>query len=469
MNRPLARLIEVLVCLFDIVVVTGAVYLAGVLRFDIEGLSYEPNFLLRAFLFAAVVQIGLAFSSYYDFSLRSSLLVLLRRVLLAMIYSSTLLWAIYYLVPIVSIGRGIFGIAQLLTILSLILCRLLLERVTGSELFHTCLLVLGTGHLAREISKVITSRRHLGMELKGFVALRIKDPSKGEAPLDAPILGGYDELLEVIQREGIDVLVMAPEERRGHLPMMDLLKCHFAGLEVVDGLTFYERYTQKVYVHQLNPSWLIFGTGFCFSPLTIATKRLMDVVLSVIGLLLCMPFMCMGALFVKLSSPGSVFYRQVRTGRHGRPFTIFKLRTMKQVGAHGDDGRASAAKDPITWNPDTARITPVGHIMRRLHLDELPQFINVLRGDMSLVGPRPERPEYIARLEKDIPFYQQRHILRPGVSGLAQVKYDYGASVQGSLEKLQFDLSYIRNLSVANDLVLMLKTVKVVLLGREER
>jgi lipopolysaccharide/colanic/teichoic acid biosynthesis glycosyltransferase len=273
-----------------------------------------------------------------------------------------------------------------------------------------------------------------------------------------------------VREKGVDLLVVAIPERQAKLPMMELLHCKFAGVEVEDGLTFYEHHTDKLYVRELYPAWLVFNQGFRISPMTEAAKRIFDIAVSLVALVLTSPLIVLLGLVVALTSKGPMFFSQVRTGRFGKDFKIYKLRSMRMdTGEDVGDGRSSAAEAPDTWNPDTDRITLIGRIMRRLHLDELPQFWNVLIGNMAVVGPRPERPEYIARLENSIPFYTQRHLVKPGVTGLAQVMYDYGASVEGSMEKLQYDLCYIRHLSISSDVLTVLRTLRVVLFGRERR
>ncbi len=464
MARSFTRFREVVVFAADLLLLVGTTCAASVIRLGPEALGDYPMLVPKTIIFSVGIQIGLVFGGYYDFSMKASTGTLLRRLLSGFVTAMLGLWSLYYALPAVALGRGIFSLAMVMGFVVLALVRKAEQGLFGTTLFHTRLLVTGAGALADEIGKVVTSRADMGLELVGYLA---DDGDKDDMP--GPVVGRYSDLLRVARDHHIDTVVVAPEDRRRGLPMMDLLACHFAGIEVVDGLTFYERHTQKVYVRQLNPSWFIFGQGFKLSPMTMAGKRLMDVVLGSIGLVLSMPIMALCGLLIKLTSPGPILYRQIRTGRNGKPFTIYKLRSMTEPGPHGEDARASSAHDPETWNPETARITGVGLVMRKLHIDELPQFYNVIKGEMSLVGPRPERPEYIARLEKHIPYYQQRHLVRPGIAGLAQIMYDYGASVDGSLEKLQYDLSYIRNLSLLNDVIIILKTGKVVLFGREER
>lgn len=465
------RLSVLLVSVADFVLILLAVGTGALARLGPAGVFSEPDLLLRGFIVAAVMQAGLSLAGFYDFSMRLSPGQLLQRLLVGLAFSVTSTWALYYLFPPVVLGRGIFSASQVLGCFGLLGWRLIVQRVSPG-LFRMRLMLMGSGELAREICSVIAAGRQRGLEAVGFLAGTFGAPvqrAQLEEELGTPFLGTFEEVLDVARRENIDVVVVASDERRGALPMMDLLECHFAGIEVIDGVTFYEKQTQKVYVRRLNPSWLIFGDGFRLAPLTIASKRLLDVVGAAVGLVVALPVILLFGLLVKATSRGSMVYSQVRMGQHGRPFVIHKLRSMRDAGAQGNDGRASSATDPATWNPETARITGIGAFMRRMHVDEHPQLWNVFRGDMSLVGPRPERPEFIARLEKDIPFYQQRHIVKPGITGLAQIKYDYGASVEGSLEKLQYDLSYIRNLGVISDLLIILKTIQVVFFGREER
>jgi exopolysaccharide biosynthesis polyprenyl glycosylphosphotransferase len=223
--------------------------------------------------------------------------------------------------------------------------------------------------------------------------------------------------------------------------------------------TLYEEYTGKIAVENLRPSWFIFSQGFRKSRWSSAIKRLLDLGIASVGLVLAFPLMALVALAVKLTSPGRVFYHQRRVGQHGRLFTIHKFRSM-QRDAEATTGAVWASKE------GDSRVTPIGNMLRRTRLDELPQLWNVLKGDMSFVGPRPERPEFVGDLTKDIPFYGQRHIVRPGITGWAQVRYTYGATAEDALQKLQYDLFYIKHLSVALDLYIILSTIKTVLLRR---
>jgi sugar transferase (PEP-CTERM system associated) len=258
----------------------------------------------------------------------------------------------------------------------------------------------------------------------------------------------------------VDRVVVSLADARGKLPMNRLLE-----IKLEEGVRFdhlasvYEEYTGKIAVENLRPSWLLFSEGFRKKRWVLAAKRAVDVSVASVGLVVAAPLMLLVALAVKATSPGPVLYHQLRVGQHGRNFPIHKFRSMRPDAEAGTGAVwASAGTDP--------RVTPIGRILRRARLDELPQLWNVLVGDMSFVGPRPERPEFVKDLTKQIPFYGQRHVVKPGVTGWAQVRYTYGASVEDAMEKLQFDLFYIKNLSIALDTYIVLETIKTVLMRR---
>ncbi|MFO0673981.1 MAG: exopolysaccharide biosynthesis polyprenyl glycosylphosphotransferase [Polyangiaceae bacterium] len=303
---------------------------------------------------------------------------------------------------------------------------------------------------SREIAALIREGPDLGLELVGMLA---RDRSQVEP--DIGIIGTYAELFDVVMNEDIRLVLVAYPDRRGTLPVEQLLEVKFRGVEVEEGVNFYERTTGKIYVRELKPSQLIFAEGFSARPTTRRLKRLLDVVAASVGLVLAAPLILLTALAVRLDSPGPFLYSQVRAGEFGKLFTICKFRSMRiDAEKHG----AQFAKE----NDD--RVTRVGKIIRKTRLDELPQLWNVLRGDMSMVGPRPERPVFIEQLEQQVPFFKQRLYVKPGVTGHAQVRCRYGASTEDMLEKLQYDLYYIKTYSLWFDLSVMMDTVKVVLL-----
>jgi sugar transferase (PEP-CTERM system associated) len=250
-------------------------------------------------------------------------------------------------------------------------------------------------------------------------------------------------------------------DARGTLPMDKLLEMRLDGVAFDHMATVYEEYTGKIAIENLRPSWLIFSGGFRKGRLLQTGKRLLDLAAALIGVILALPLMILVALAVRLDSPGPVLYRQQRVGQHGRLFNLFKFRSMRQDAEAKTGAVWCAEQDP--------RITRIGRFIRKARLDEIPQLWNVLRGDMSLVGPRPERPEFVESLAREIPFYGQRHTVKPGLTGWAQVSYSYAGSVGGTMEKLQYDLFYIKNLSLPLDLFIMFCTAKIVLLGKGAR
>jgi sugar transferase (PEP-CTERM system associated) len=260
----------------------------------------------------------------------------------------------------------------------------------------------------------------------------------------------------------VDRVVVSLSDARGKLPMDRLLDIRLRAGVTFDHLTdVYEQYTGKIAVENLRPSWLIFSAGFRKTPSLLAVKRTMDIVGSFVGLLLALPMMAVVALAVRLSSPGAILYEQERVGLNGRVFRIHKFRSMR--------ADAEATTGPVWSTANDTRVTRVGRFIRLTRLDELPQLWNVLRGDMSLVGPRPERPEFVSTLTEEVPFYGQRHVVKPGLTGWAQIRYTYGASVEDTIEKLQYDLYYIKNMSVALDAVIAIETLKIIILRRGAR
>ncbi len=275
------------------------------------------------------------------------------------------------------------------------------------------------------------------------------------------IIGSYKELEEIVEREGIDKIVVALSDRRGVLPVEVLLSCKLRGVNVEDVATFYEQVSGKIMLENLRPSWLVFSEDFTISPLARGLKRLQDMVLAVVGGLLALPLALVVAVLIRLDSRGPVLFRQERVGQDGEPFTLIKFRSMKVD--------AEAATGPIYAEADDPRITRIGRLIRRTRLDELPQLFNVLKGDMSFVGPRPERHFFVEQFEKEIPYYTRRLSVKPGVTGWAQVKYPYGATTEDAAEKLRLDLYYVKNMSSLFDIFIILQTVKIVFLGQGVR
>ncbi len=300
----------------------------------------------------------------------------------------------------------------------------------------------------------------IGHRILGFVG---DDPEVvGKSLVNPTVLGMFDELPSICQRLHVDTIVVALEDGRGKLPISQLLQCRVNGVRVEESPSFYETLTGQIQVRNLRPSWLIFSPGFSKSRMLRSYKGISDFFLSLVGLVILTPLLAVSALLVWLESGGPVIYRQRRVGERGRVFFIYKLRTMTNDAEKGT-GAVWTSK-----NGDP-RITKVGRFLRVTRFDELPQLINVLKGEMSFIGPRPERPEFVKVLGKIIPYYEERHSVRPGITGWAQVKYGYGSSAEEAEIKLHYDLYYIKHMNLWLDLVILLDTVKVVLFGRGAR
>ncbi len=324
-------------------------------------------------------------------------------------------------------------------------------RMTG---FKKRLLILGTGKLAVDLCRIISSRNWWSSHIVGF--LDGKASRVGEQLVKAGIIGTYDQLAQLVEEHRVDTIVVCLEDRRAILPVQSLLDCKAIGLDVVDGHHLFEEASGRLSIDSLRPSALIFSTGFRRRLTSLVSKRLLDVVVSVAGLVALIPLFALVAAVIRLDSSGPVFYRQIRVGLRGRPYMIWKFRSMRQ-DAEKAGPRWAQANDP--------RVSRVGWWLRKTRIDEFPQLINVLRGEMSLVGPRPERPVFVQDLRIVIPYYDIRHTVRPGVTGWAQVKFRYGASQEDSHTKLQYDLYYVKNLSFLLDLKILAHTIRVMMLG----
>jgi sugar transferase (PEP-CTERM system associated) len=323
----------------------------------------------------------------------------------------------------------------------------------------TRVLVLGSGSRAAKIDEILTKQGAAsGIQVVGYL------PLAGTHHFIAhdQILDTSEPLAVLAERLQVDEIILAVRDRRGGaLPVADLLDCKLNGVRVLELSSFFERENGHLQLDSLNASWMILGDGFQQGMLRDTIKRMFDVVMSLVLLSISLPVMVLTAVAIRLESPGPVFYRQERVGQHGCPFTIFKFRSMRMDAE--PDGKPRWAK------ADDDRTTRVGRIIRKTRIDELPQTFNVFMGDMSFVGPRPERPYFVAELNQQIPYYAVRHIIKPGITGWAQVRYSYGASVDDALEKLQYDLYYVKNHSLFLDLMILFQTVQVVLWGKGAR
>ena len=417
--------------------------------------------IFKIVLVVGVCQLCLYYADLYELRGLTSFRDLLVRLLQALGATSLILAGIYYWSPDWIIGRGVFLISVVFMISLVVSWRAAFAWLTHRVAPKERLLLVGTSMAAVELARELFARRQeLGVDIVGFID---PDPDRLGAPVLNPgVVGAIDDIPLLVSRLNVDRVVVSLADARGKLPMDKLLD-----IRLENGVTFdhlasvYEEYTGKIALENLRPSWLIFSEGFRKTRVLLATKRAIDLVVSAVGAVIAAPIMLLVALAIRCTSKGPIFYHQRRVGWRGQVFTVHKFRTMK-IDAEQHTG-------PMWSTANDDRITSIGRLLRRTRLDELPQLWNVLLGEMSFVGPRPERPEFVSQLTEQIPFYGQRHVLKPGLTGWAQVRYTYGASVEDAIEKLQYDLYYIKNLSVALDVVIMLETIKTVILRRGAR
>jgi sugar transferase (PEP-CTERM system associated) len=370
---------------------------------------------------------------------------------------------LYYLYPPLQLGRGIFVIGLAFTALLLLFWRRVFSKINSVPEFADRALIFGEGPLADLLEAEFESRPELGLRVVGRVAPaqngnRHPSNQTGEFQSDPRPAETADDLAGTVKLLRVTSIVVAMGDRRGKLPVDVLLSLKCRGLQVQDGVEVYEAITGKVPIESIRLGWLLFSPGCHASRFHLAYKRTASILVSIFGLLLCLPLLPFIVLAIKLTSPGPALYRQKRVGCEGVVFYCYKFRTMR-ADAEADTG--------ATWaSDDDPRITRIGKFLRMSRLDEIPQLWNVLKGDMSLVGPRPERPEFTEYLNQEIPYYHLRHTIRPGITGWAQIRYKYASSLEDAREKLRYDLFYIKNMSVGLDLLVFFQTIKVILFSQ---
>ena len=365
-----------------------------------------------------------------------------------------------YLMPSLHLVADAVATTMIVALAGSILVRIGFHRWSSLRAFKPRVLVLGTGSRVMQLAE-LADRNH-NHEVVGYVSMQ-PQPTKHYVPLPRVLPTAVGEsLMSIVARHAIDQIVIAVRDRRGGgLPLQQLLECRLKGVKISELPTFIEREYRQVLLESINPSWMVLGDGFRQGFLRSFVKRLFDLVASAALLAVTLPVMLVTALCILLEGGGPVFYRQQRVGQGGRFFTIYKLRSMK------NDAESDGTPCWATANDE--RTTRVGRLIRKLRIDELPQIINVFKGEMSFIGPRPERPFFVDQLEKQIPYYSLRHSVKPGITGWSQVRYPYGASIDDSIEKLQYDLYYVKNHCLFLDLMILIDTVEVVLWGKGAR
>jgi sugar transferase (PEP-CTERM system associated) len=439
------------------VLIVSSVLGAAIIRLSLPEVINQGvgSALWRASLIAAVLQLTLHFCDLYDFRMlsdrRNTAIALLR----ALGASSLILALLYYWIPNLVIGRGVFAIASFILVILIAGWRITFNWLSRRLKPVERLLIVGTNSAAVTLARELFERRQeIGVELVGFVD---SDRARvGTSLLNPGIVGAVADIPAIVRERAVDRVVVSLVDARGKLSMDELLRMKLAeGVRFDHLASVYEEYTGKIAVENLRPSWLLFSEGFRRRPTLETLKRLFDVGCALGGLVIASPVIMVVALAMKMTEGGPVLYSQTRVGKDGDLFTVYKLRSMRPDAEIETGPVWSTAGDP--------RVTRLGRFLRRTRLDELPQLWNVVRGDMSIVGPRPERPEFVRELTNQIPFYSQRHAVRPGVTGWAQVRHAYAASVEDSLQKLQYDLFYIKNMSLAFDVFIVFETFKTVL------
>ena len=414
----------------------------------------------KIFVIVIVTQLSLYFNDLYEFKVTDSGVDLASRLMQSIGIASIILAIIYFLWPWMIIGRWIFFASLIFLLLFLVSWRLLYSLSIRQKLFAEKSVILGTGELARNILDEISNRKDLSYDIEFVIApentRKNNDKYKG-----AYVKYGFGNIRDLVEAKNVKNVIVALDEKRGVFPFQELLDCKIRGINIIDGEGFYERITGKLLVERINPSWLIFSEGFVKSRISRAVKRLAGVVMSTLLLIVLAPLILLVSVAIKLDSQGTVLFSQERVGENGKLFMVHKFRSM-QADAEEKTG-------PVWAIDGDPRVTRVGKIIRKLRIDELPQLWNVFKGDMSFVGPRPERPFFVEKLKKTVPYYNERFSVKPGVTGWAQIKYPYGASEEDALEKLKYELYYIKNMSIIMDLIVIFHTFKIVLLGRGSR
>ena len=432
------------------IVIYISVIIAVWLKIDNDLSLLDKWVMLKSLLITVVCQLSLYYHDLYDFKVTNNFMELAIRLLQALGVVTIFFGFTYFFAPDLMIGRGVFIIIVAVVIFLIVSWRLGYNFVLDRNLFNQNIFILGSGELASEIQKEIEDKRD-----SGYSVIKILKEAECDLTSDSSNL-----CLEA-RRSHVKKIIVAMEEKRGHLPIAELLRCRTEGIEILEGTSFYEMLMGKLYVRQINPAWLIFSEGFRKSPFKSFAKRTGDLVLSTIMLILLAPLMLAAAILIKLESKGPIIFTQERIGQNGKPFNIKKFRSMV--------ADAESGTGPVWADEQDNRITKVGRIIRKIRIDELPQLWNVFQGEMSFVGPRPERQHFIEQLEKVIPYYSERLTVKPGITGWAQVCYPYGASVEDAVEKLNYDLFYIKNLSFFLDLLVIFRTIKIVLFGKGAR
>ena len=438
---------------FETVLISGSMALAA----SFHGGFNSPAAGVMLWKIAAVTalcELCFYYNDLYDLTVVHSNRELVVRLLQAAGAATIVLAVAGVAFPTLLLDPSTFVTALGVFVVAVLTWRLAFNRLAHAPHLEERLLIVGTGLTARTLAQQIGRQQDFAYRLIGFV----EESDETSMIRQHDVLGSAEDIDRIVATRHVDRIVVGLSDRRGRLPIEQLLRAKMSGVRVEDATTTYERLTGKILLDGLKPSWLIFSDGFRASRITRFVKRMLDLSFSIILAIVSLPFMALTALAIRLDSPGPLLYSQERVGENGAVFKIFKFRSMRTD--------AELAGKPVWARDNDDRITRTGRFIRKSRLDELPQLWNIMRGDMSFVGPRPERPFFVDQLANEIPFYLQRHAVKPGLTGWAQVKYQYGSTVEDAMEKLRYDLYYIKHLSIIFDLTIVLDTVKVILFGK---
>jgi sugar transferase (PEP-CTERM system associated) len=445
------RTVVLLLC--EAIIVSGCFLIATLALLGPDAylaLNYEQGYLK----IAAITAASLMFSYYFDLyepQIVSAPLEIYFRILLVLGFDCFLLSALILFFPNIAIARYVYALAFLLLTPALISWRRLYEWIMSKKLFRERVYILGAGEYASSIVDCLRSRRELGMEVTDWQNIGLLDKAARKRIW-------IEELARIADRRpAVHRIIVAVEDARDELPVQDLLNIRFSGIAVESASDLNERLSGKIQLNGIRPSNFLYSDGFRINRTQQFIRQLVSMIVATIGLLIFLPFFPIVVLLIKLTSKGPVFFRQTRVGMGGRPFFVYKFRSMF-VDAEANGARWATKNDP--------RVTKFGMMMRKTRIDEIPQLWNILRGDMGFVGPRPERPEFVPMLAEQLPFYYMRHLVRPGLTGWAQVRFGYGATMAENREKLEYDLYYIKHMSLGLDLLIMFETIKTILRRR---
>lgn len=451
---------EIILFAGDSLIILVGIFLAAVFRFDSKDFQLTIFWIMlpKALLITLVCQSIFYFNSFYDLSKMVLISKLASKLAQSLGAVCILLCLVYLVLPTKIINRTNLIMAIMLIATLISAWRFLFHILLKSRKLLKRIVIVGTGNLAKQVAHEI-NKQGIGIDLLGFIGNGQKEV--GNIISNPMIIGTYDQLFYIAERCKPVTMVVAIDDRRNGLPLEELLACRLKGVCIEDHVTFLEKITGRLMVDNLKPSHLIFCDGFKKLKWLIPIKRVIEIVLSILLLVILLPLIFVIAIFIRIESKKPIIFRQERVGLNGKSFTLYKFKSMKN-GAEMHSG-------PVWAKEGDNRVTRVGRYIRKYRLDEILQLWNVIKGDVSFVGPRPERPYFVEKLRTSIPYYDLRHSVKPGITGWAQIRHPYGASQEDALEKLKYDLYFIKNLSVFFELLILFETIKVVLGGKGAR